>query len=124
MYRQQGVDINDKHIEIIVRQMMRKVKIEDAGDTDLLTGTRGGQVQEFEDANAAVQERIAAGEERRCQLATRTPDPAWASPRLLWLPSPSCPLHPSRRPPSVLTDAAIKGKVDPLDGPQGERHHW
>ena len=38
MYRQQGVDINDKHIEVIVRQMMRKVRVEDAGDTDLLSG--------------------------------------------------------------------------------------
>ena len=39
VYRQQGVDINDKHIEVIVRQMMRKVRVEDAGDTDLLSGT-------------------------------------------------------------------------------------
>ncbi len=38
MYRQQGVDINDKHIEVIVRQMMRKVRVEDAGDTELLSG--------------------------------------------------------------------------------------
>ncbi len=70
MYRQQGVDINDKHIEIIVRQMMRKVKIEDAGDTDLLTGSVV-DVQEYEDANAAVQKRIDAGEEG-LQLATRS----------------------------------------------------
>ena len=70
VYRQQGVDINDKHIEIIVRQMMRKVKIEDAGDTDLLTGSVV-DVQEFEDANAAVQKRIDAGEEG-LQLATRS----------------------------------------------------
>ena len=41
MYRQQGVDINDKHIEVIIRQMMRKVKVEDPGDTDLLVGYHG-----------------------------------------------------------------------------------
>ena len=39
VYRQQGVDINDKHIEVIVRQMMRKVRVEDAGDTEVLPGS-------------------------------------------------------------------------------------
>ena len=61
VYRQQGVDINDKHIEVIIRQMMRKVKIEDSGDTDLLVGTTVDSF-EFEDANAAIQARIDAGE--------------------------------------------------------------
>ena len=60
VYRQQGVDINDKHIEVIIRQMMRKVKIEDPGDTDLLVGTTVDSF-EFEDANAAIQARIDAG---------------------------------------------------------------
>ncbi len=61
VYRQQGVDINEKHIEVIIRQMMRKVRVEDPGDTTLLSGTVV-DVFEFEDANAAVQARIDAGE--------------------------------------------------------------
>ena len=45
VYRQQGVDINDKHIEVIVRQMMRKVRIEDAGDAELLSGSTVGRLR-------------------------------------------------------------------------------
>src|SRR5699024_3829037 len=60
-YRQQGVDINDKHIEVIFRQMMRKGRVEDAGDSDLLSGATI-ELIEFEDAKAAVQARIDAGE--------------------------------------------------------------
>ena len=60
-YRQQGVDINDKHIEIIVRQMMRKVRVEDPGDSQLLSGATV-EVTEYLDAQAAVQARIDAGE--------------------------------------------------------------
>jgi len=48
VYRLQGVDIDDKHIEIIVRQMLGKVKIEDSGDTDLLPGSLVG-INDFED---------------------------------------------------------------------------
>ena len=62
VYRQQGVDINDKHIEVIVRQMMRKVRVEDPGSTDLLSGSTV-DINEFKDANAAVDKRAAAGEE-------------------------------------------------------------
>ena len=62
VYRQQGVDINDKHIEVIVRQMMRKVRVEDANDaTGLLSGAMA-DVLEVEDENAKVRARIAAGE--------------------------------------------------------------
>ena len=61
VYRQQGVDINEKHIEVIIRQMMRKVKVEDPGDTELLIGTVVDTF-EFEDANEKVRQRIAAGE--------------------------------------------------------------
>ena len=68
VYRQQGVDINEKHIEVIIRQMMRKVRVEDPGDTTLLSGTVV-DVFEFEDANAAVQARIDAGE-TELRLAT------------------------------------------------------
>ena len=61
VYRQQGVEINDKHIEVIIRQMMRKVRVEDPGDTALLTGSAIDNF-EFEDANAEIQRRIDAGE--------------------------------------------------------------
>jgi DNA-directed RNA polymerase subunit beta' len=113
VYRQQGVDINDKHIEIIVRQMMRKVKVEDAGDTDLLTG---GVVDvfEYEDANAAIQKRIDAGEEN-LQLATRSlmlmgiTKASLATESFLSAAS-------FQETTKVLTDAAIKGKIDPLEG--------
>ena len=113
VYRQQGVDINDKHIEIIVRQMMRKVKVEDAGDTDLLTGSVI-DVFEFEDANAAVQRRIDAGEEG-LQFATRSlllmgiTKASLATESFLSAAS-------FQETTKVLTDAAIKGKIDPLEG--------
>src|SRR5699024_11255906 len=58
VYRLQGVDISDKHIEIIVRQMLSRVKIEDAGSTDMLPGSLVS-LHDFEDANEAV---IAEGE--------------------------------------------------------------
>ncbi|NLW65162.1 MAG: DNA-directed RNA polymerase subunit beta', partial [Clostridiales bacterium] len=62
VYRVQGVDINDKHIEVIVRQMMRKVRIEDSGSTDMLTGSTVDW-NEFKDANTEVKKRIEAGEQ-------------------------------------------------------------
>ena len=113
VYRQQGVDINDKHIEIIVRQMMRKVKVEDAGDTDLLTGSVI-DVFEFEDANAAIQRRIDAGEEG-LQFATKSlilmgiTKASLATDSFLSAAS-------FQETTKVLTDAAIKGKIDPLEG--------
>ena len=55
VYRQQGVDINDKHIEVIVRQMMRKVRVEDAGDAEVLPGSVM-DLLEFEDYNQKVQD--------------------------------------------------------------------
>ena len=76
VYRQQGVDINDKHIEVIVRQMMRKVRVEEAGDTGLLSGSMA-DILEVEDENAKVRDRIAAGETRedgnQLEEATYTP---------------------------------------------------
>ncbi len=113
VYRQQGVEINDKHIEVIIRQMMRKVRVEDPGDTALLTGTVIDTF-EFEDANAAVQARIDAGEED-LQLAT-------ASAVLLGITKASLATDSFLSAASfqettkVLTDAAIKGKVDHLVG--------
>jgi len=113
VYRQQGVEINDKHIEVIIRQMMRKVRIEEPGDTELLTGSTVDTF-EFEDANAAVQARIDAGE-TELQLATAAPmllgitKAALATDSFLSAAS-------FQETTKVLTDAAIKGKVDRLVG--------
>ena len=54
VYRLQGVEINDKHIEVIVRQMLKKIRIEEAGDTEFLPGTNV-DILEFEDTNAALE---------------------------------------------------------------------
>ena len=112
-YRTQGVDINDKHIEIIIRQMMRKLKIVDAGSTDLLpeaTYERG----EVYAANNAVAERIAAGEEG-LSLATYEPTLLGITKASLATDSflSAASFQETTR---VLTDAAIKGKEDPLFG--------
>jgi len=113
VYRQQGVDLNDKHIEVIVRQMMRKIKVEDAGDTDLLPGAML-TILELEDANEKVQERIDAGE-TGLTFATASPvlmgitKAALATESFLSAAS----FQETTR---VLTDAAIKGKIDPLTG--------
>ncbi len=113
VYRQQGVEINDKHIEVIIRQMMRKVRVEDPGDTTLLTGTVI-DIFEFEDANEAVQKRIDAGE-TELRLATN-------SAVLLGITKASLATDSFLSAASfqettkVLTDAAIKGKVDHLVG--------
>ena len=118
VYRTQGVDINDKHIEIIVRQMMRKVKVEDAGDTDLLTGSTV-DVLEFEDANARVQARIDAGE-----TGVDGAPLAFATRELILMGITKASLATDsflsaasfQETTKVLTDAAIKGKIDPLEG--------
>lgn len=113
VYRQQGVDINDKHIEVIIRQMMRKVKVEDPGDTDLLTGSVV-DVFEFEDANTAVQKRIDEGE-TDLRLATKSlilmgiTKASLATESFLSAAS-------FQETTKVLTEAAIKGKVDHLVG--------
>ncbi len=113
VYRQQGVEINDKHIEVIIRQMMRKVRVEDPGDSTLLTGTVIDRL-ELEDANRAVQARIDAGEE-----GLRF---AEASAMLLGITKASLATDSFLSAASfqettkVLTDAAIKGKVDHLVG--------
>ena len=113
VYRQQGVDINDKHIEVIVRQMLRKVRVEDAGDTDLLSGS---MVDRFEliDANRAIQERIAAGESELreavgTQLLMGITKASLATDSFLSAAS-------FQETTKVLTEAAIKGKIDPLVG--------
>ncbi|NYE57935.1 DNA-directed RNA polymerase subunit beta' [Carboxydothermus ferrireducens] len=107
VYRMQGVEINDKHIEVVIRQMLRKVKIEDSGDTDLLPGSLV-DIFEFEDENAKV---IAKGGK-----------PATAKRVLLGITKASLATDSFLSAASfqettrVLTEAAIKGKVDPLLG--------
>ena len=112
-YRMQGVDINDKHVEVIVRQMMRKVKVDEAGDTYLLAGAIIDR-SEFNAENARVQARIDAGE--------ITLQSACCSPVLMGITKASLATDSFLSAASfqettrVLTDAAIKGKVDPLLG--------
>ena len=113
VYRQQGVEINDKHIEVIIRQMMRKTRVEEPGDSNLLVGTVVDNFV-FEDANAEVQARIAAGEPA-LQLATGSAvlmgitKASLATATFLSAAS-------FQETTKVLTDAAIKGKVDRLVG--------
>lgn len=113
VYRQQGVDINDKHIEVIVRQMMRKVKIEDEGSTDLLPGAVI-DVIEFKDSNKAIAARIKAGE-KDLILAQATTTLMGITKASLATESflSAASFQETTR---VLTDAAIKGKIDPLLG--------
>ncbi len=118
VYRQQGVDINDKHIEVIVRQMMRKCRVEDAGDTGLLSGAMV-DVLELYDANEAVRQRTAAGEVREdgeplreaevTQLLMGITKASLATESFLSAAS-------FQETTKVLTEAAIKGKVDHLVG--------
>ena len=113
VYRQQGVDINDKHIEVIVRQMMRKVRVEEAGSTDLLSGATV-DISVFKAANKKIDERIAAGEEglehATCtQLLMGITKASLATDS--WMSAASF-----QETTKVLTDAAIKGKVDHLVG--------
>jgi len=107
VYRLQGVDINDKHIEVIVRQMLRKVKIDEAGDTDMLPGSLVDMF-EFESKNKEAEAkglRPATG--KRALLGITKASLATES----FLSAAS--FQETTR---VLTEAAIKGKVDPLIG--------
>ncbi len=107
VYRLQGVDINDKHIEMIVRQMLKKIRIEDNGDTDFLPGTLV-DVLEYEDMNEKLEaegKRPAEGKQvmlgiTKASLATNS-----------FLSAASF-----QETTKVLTEAAIKGRVDPLIG--------
>jgi DNA-directed RNA polymerase subunit beta' len=118
VYRQQGVDINDKHIEVIVRQMMRKVRLEDAGDTNLLDGSMV-DVLDLEDANADVDRRNTQGERQEngellryaegTQLLMGITKASLATDSFLSAAS-------FQETTKVLTEAAIKGKVDHLLG--------
>ena len=112
-YRMQGVDINDKHIEVIVRQMMKKVRIEDAGDTNLLPSSLVDK-SELYAANEEIQRRIANGEEG-LQEATYTQTLLGITKASLATDS-FLSAASFQETTKVLTDAAIKGKVDPLLG--------
>ena len=118
VYRQQGVDINDKHIEVIVRQMLRKVRVEEAGDTSLLSGATV-DVTELRRENAIVAERNAAGERREDGSELQ---PATYTQILMGITKASLATESFLSAASfqettkVLTDAAIKGKVDHLVG--------
>jgi DNA-directed RNA polymerase subunit beta' len=113
-YRMQGVDINDKHVEIITRQMLRKVRVEDAGDTDLLIGALV-DIFELEAANKLLDEKAKENPDYVPNYATH-------SPVLLGITKASLATDSFLSAASfqettkVLTDAAIKGKVDPLLG--------
>ena len=107
VYRNQGVDINDKHIELIARQMLKKVRVEDNGDTELLAGSLV-DMYDFEDANIKVEEqglRPATG--KRLLLGITKASLATDS----FLSAAS--FQETTR---VLTEAAIKGKTDELIG--------
>ena len=113
VYRMQGVDINDKHIEVIVRQMMKKVRVDEGGDTPLLPSSLV-EKSELEAENQKIRERIAAGEVD-LKEATFTPVLLGITKASLATDSflSAASFQETTR---VLTDAAIKGKVDPLLG--------
>ncbi|MCL2837660.1 MAG: DNA-directed RNA polymerase subunit beta' [Oscillospiraceae bacterium] len=107
VYRMQGVDINDKHIEVIVRQMLRKLKIDDAGDTGLLSG---GYVERLELARENAAAEASGGMPAQCTVtllgitkASLATDSFLSAAAF-------------QETTKVLTDAAIKGKIDPLMG--------
>jgi DNA-directed RNA polymerase subunit beta' len=107
VYRLQGVSINDKHIEVIVRQMLQKVEIDDSGETDLIQGEQVDKI-EFDEVNARV---VAEGKK-----------PATAHPVLLGITKASLQTRSFISAASfqettrVLTEAAVNGKIDTLDG--------
>lgn len=113
VYRLQGVEINDKHIEVIVRQMCRKVRVTDSGSSNLIGGALASRL-EVENINADLQKRIDAGEEglklvEYQQVLLGITKAALANDSFLSAAS----FQETTR---VLTEAAIKGKVDPLSG--------
>ncbi len=112
-YRTQGVDINDKHIEVIVRQMLKKCTVDDSGDTDLIAGTMV-DVAAVNEANEEIEKRIAAGESE-LRKATYIPVLMGITKASLATDSflSAASFQETTR---VLTDAAIKGKTDPLLG--------
>ena len=113
VYRSQSVDINDKHVEIIARQMTRKIRIDDPGDTDLLVGSLI-DIGEFEEANNEVEARAKA-EGITLQLAEGTRELLGITKAALQTES-FLSASSFQETTKVLTDAAIKGKIDHLVG--------
>ncbi|NLE20263.1 MAG: DNA-directed RNA polymerase subunit beta' [Clostridiales bacterium] len=121
VYHSQGVGLADKHIEVIIRQMLRKVRVEESGDTDLLPGSLV-DIFQFDEANA----RAVAAFEARVADGAASPDdqPRTASAKRVLLGITKASLATDsflsaasfQETTRVLTEAAIKGKVDPLDG--------
>ena len=113
VYRSQSCNVNDKHVEIIARQMTRKKRVEESGDTDLLVGSVVDMI-EFEEANDAINARIAAGEEglKHAEAATVLLGITKASLQTESFLSAASFQETTK----VLTEAAIRGKVDRLLG--------
>ncbi len=107
VYRLQGVKINDKHIEVIVRQMLRKATIVNAGSSDFRKANR---------LNTLASRSQTANWKRTAKWVQLTPAICWVSPKRLWQPSPSSPRHRSEETTRVLTEAAVAGKRDELRG--------
>ncbi|MGN0602195.1 MAG: DNA-directed RNA polymerase subunit beta' [Oscillospiraceae bacterium] len=113
VYRLQGVDINDKHIEVIVRQMMRKVKVEDSGSSYLLPGSLVDK-QEIASINEEIQKEIDAGD-INARLVTTTPVLQGITKASSYSDS-FLSAASFQETTKALTDAAIKGKTDKLMG--------
>ena len=121
VYHSQGVGLADKHIEVIIRQMLRKVRVEESGDTDLLPGSLV-DIFQFDEANIKAvklyEAKLAAGK------ASADDHPRVASAKRVLLGITKASLATDsflsaasfQETTRVLTDAAIKGKVDPLEG--------
>ena len=107
VYRSQGVDIDDRHIEAIIRQMLKKVKVEEPGDTNLLPGTMVDFMKFEEENERAISEGLRPAEGKRVLLGITKASLATDS----FLSAASF-----QETTKVLTEAAIKGKVDPLIG--------
>ena len=107
VYRLQGVEINDKHIEMIVRQMLKKIRVEDNGDSEFLPGTLV-DILDFEDTNERLREEGKAEAEGK-QVLLGITKASLATNSFLSAAS-------FQETTKVLTEAAIKGKVDPLIG--------
>ena len=107
VYRLQGVEINDKHIEVIVRQMLKKIRIEDNGDTELLPGTMVDFL-EYEDINEKMEAEGKAPAEGK-QVLLGITKASLATDSFMSAAS-------FQETTKVLTEAAIKGKVDHLVG--------
>ncbi len=107
VYRLQGVEINDKHIEVVVRQMLKKIRIEENGDSEFLPGTMVDTL-DFEDTNERL---IAEGKEPAVgeQVMLGITKASLATNSFLSAAS-------FQETTKVLTEAAIKGKIDPLIG--------